>query len=87
VAVPLMMQTWLFATPVIYPSSLVEGTWKYVYALNPMTSVVEGCRWALIGTRAPELVTVLLSSLVALACLVAGLVYFKRTEHFFADVV
>jgi lipopolysaccharide transport system permease protein len=86
-AVPLMMQIWLFATPVIYPSSLVEGTWKYIFALNPMTAVVEGCRWALIGTPAPELATLLISAGVAIIALIAGLAYFKRTELFFADVV
>jgi homopolymeric O-antigen transport system permease protein len=86
-AVPLLMQTWLFATPVIYPGSLVEGAWKYVYALNPMTSVVEGCRWALLGAPVPELVPVLISVAVAISLLVGGLVYFRRTELFFADVV
>jgi lipopolysaccharide transport system permease protein len=86
-AIPLLMQTWLFATPVIYPGSLVEGAWKYVYALNPMTSVVEGSRWALLGASAPELVPVLISVGVAISLLVGGLVYFRRTELFFADVV
>jgi lipopolysaccharide transport system permease protein len=86
-AIPLFMQVWLFATPVIYPSSLVEGSWKYVFALNPMTSVVEGSRWAIIGTPAPELATVLISTAVAVVVLLGGLVYFKRTELFFADVV
>jgi lipopolysaccharide transport system permease protein len=86
-AVPLFMQVWLFATPIIYPSSLVKGSWTYVLALNPMTSVVEGARWALIGTPAPGLATVLISTAVAVVVLIAGLVYFKRTELFFADVV
>jgi len=86
-AVPLLMQVWLFATPVIYPSSLVEGSWRYVFALNPMSSVVEGSRWALIGAPAPELATVLISTAVAVTALIAGLLYFKRTELFFADVV
>jgi lipopolysaccharide transport system permease protein len=86
-AVPLFMQVWLFATPVIYPSSLVSDNWKYVLALNPMTSVVEGSRWALIGAPAPDPLTVLISAAVAVVVFVAGLVYFKRTELFFADVV
>jgi lipopolysaccharide transport system permease protein len=86
-AVPLMMQVWLFATPVIYPGSLVTGGWKYVYALNPAVSVVEGTRWALLDATAPELIPVLISSAVALAALAAGVVYFRRTELFFADVV
>jgi len=86
-AVPLFMQIWLFATPVIYPGSLVEGAWKYVFALNPMTSVVAGSRWALLGTAAPELAQVLISTSVALVLLAGGLTYFRRTELFFADVV
>ena len=86
-AVPLLMQVWLFATPVIYPGSLVAGGWKYVYAVNPMVSVVEGARWALLDAPVPELLPVLISVAVALALLVAGVVYFKRTELFFADVV
>jgi lipopolysaccharide transport system permease protein len=81
------MQVWLFATPVIYPGSLVAGGWKYVYAVNPMVSVVEGARWALLDAPVPELLPVLISVAVALALLVAGVVYFKRTELFFADVV
>jgi lipopolysaccharide transport system permease protein len=87
VAVPLMMQVWLFATPVIYPGSLIEGGWRYLYALNPMVSVVDGVRWALLGTPAPELVEVLISTGVAITMIVLGLAYFRRTEQFFADVV
>jgi lipopolysaccharide transport system permease protein len=86
-AVPLLMQVWLFATPVIYPGSLVTGGWKYIYALNPAVSVVEGSRWALLDATPPGLVPVLISSAVALTTLVAGVVYFRRTELFFADVV
>ena len=87
VAVPLMIQIWLFATPVIYPGSLVEGAWRYVYALNPVVSVVDGFRWALLGARAPEPAVVAISATVAVACLCAGLAYFRKTEQFFADVV
>jgi lipopolysaccharide transport system permease protein len=86
-AIPLLMQVWLFATPVIYPGSLVTGSWKYVYALNPAVSVVEGSRWAILGASAPELVPVLISATAAIAVLVAGIVYFRRTELFFADIV
>ena len=50
VAVPLLTQLWLFATPVVYPGSLITGAWQYVYALNPMVSVIQGTRWALLGT-------------------------------------
>jgi lipopolysaccharide transport system permease protein len=87
VATPLLVQAWLFATPVIYPGSLVTGNWEYVYALNPMVSVVSGVRWALLGAPAPELAPVAISVGAALALLAAGIAYFRRTELFFADVI
>jgi lipopolysaccharide transport system permease protein len=87
VAIPLLIQLWLFATPVIYPGSLITGDWKYVYALNPMVSVIDGARWGLIGAPAPELATVAISIATAVALLVAGTVYFRRAEHFFADII
>jgi lipopolysaccharide transport system permease protein len=87
VAIPLLVQIWLFATPVIYPGALVEGAAKYVYALNPMVSVVEGFRWAVLGTDAPEPAQIVISSAVAIAGLVGGVAYFRRTEQFFADVI
>jgi lipopolysaccharide transport system permease protein len=87
VATPLLIQAWLFATPVIYPGSLVTGAWQYVYAINPMVSVVSGVRWALLGAPAPEPLAVAISVAVALAALVAGIAYFRRTELYFADVV
>jgi lipopolysaccharide transport system permease protein len=87
VAVPLFVQLWLFATPVIYPGTYITGAWHYVYALNPMVSVIEGVRWAFLGTPAPGGWSVVISAASALAMLVAALVYFRRTERFFADVV
>jgi lipopolysaccharide transport system permease protein len=87
VAVPLMVQMWLFLTPVVYPASLVGGAWKYVYALNPMVTVVTGARWSLLDTPAPPIGQVCISVGVALFLLVGSLTYFRRVEHFFADVV
>lgn len=87
VATPVIVQTWLFATPVIYPGSLVTGTWKYVFALNPMTSVIDGVRWALLGTRDPDPATIAISVASALTVILIAIVYFRRTEQFFADVV
>lgn len=87
VVVPLAIQVWLFATPVIYASSLVSGNWQYLYAINPMVSVINGFRWALVDGPAPSIGTVAVSWASALALLVAGLVYFRRTEQFFADVI
>ena len=87
VAIPLIIQLWLFATPVIYPGSLITGSWQYVYALNPMVSVIEGSRWAFLGAPAPDPVSVAISIAAAVALLLAGTIYFRRAESFFADIV
>jgi homopolymeric O-antigen transport system permease protein len=86
-AVPLLVQAWLFATPVIYPGSLITGALKVVYSLNPMVSVIDGVRWALLGTPAPNWLGVAVSCSVAVLVLVGGIQYFRRTEAFFADLV
>jgi lipopolysaccharide transport system permease protein len=85
--VPFLAQLWLFATPVAYPSSLLGEPWRTLYALNPMVGVVEGFRWALLGTRARPGGLVLVSALAAVALLVSGAYYFRRMERTFADVV
>jgi lipopolysaccharide transport system permease protein len=85
--VPLAVQVWLFTSPVVYPGSLVSGDWIYLYALNPMVTVLNGVRWALLGSEAPELATVLISVGAALAILAVGMAYFRRTELYFADVI
>jgi lipopolysaccharide transport system permease protein len=87
VVIPLLVQLWFFATPVIYPGTYIKGAWHYVYAINPMVSVIEGVRWGFLGTPAPDGLSVAISVVSALMLLVAGLVYFRRTERFFADVI
>lgn len=85
--VPFLAQLWLFATPIAYPSSLLSEPWRTVYGINPMAGVVEGFRWALLGTgRAPGGM-VLVSAAVAVALLASGLFVFRRMERTFADVV
>jgi lipopolysaccharide transport system permease protein len=86
--VPFITQFWMFATPIAYPSSLItDPLLRTLYALNPMVGVVEGFRWALLGTdTAPGPVTVV-SFLAALALLIGGAFYFRRMERTFADVV
>src|SRR5262245_58381891 len=85
--VPFFTQLGLFATPIAYPSSLLSEPWRTIYGLNPMVGVVDGFRWALLGTHtSPGLITVA-SSLMTLAILIAGLFYFRRMEKTFADVV
>jgi lipopolysaccharide transport system permease protein len=87
VAVPLIAQLWLFATPVVYPGSLITGAWQYVYALNPMVSVIQGTRWALLGTEPPSVGELAISTAAALGLLLAALTYFRRTERTFADII
>lgn len=85
--IPFLTQFWLFATPIAYPSSLLEEPWRSLYALNPMVGVVEGFRWALLGVDTAPGPIIIISSLVAIALLVSGLFYFRRMERTFADVV
>lgn len=84
---PFLTQVWMFVTPVIYPVSLVPERWRALYALNPMVGVVEGFRWALLGSNAVPIATVLTSVAAAAVMLVSGLFYFRRMERTFADVI
>ncbi len=85
--VPFITQFWLFATPIAYPSSLLSEPWRTLYGLNPMAGVVEGFRWALLGTGTTSGPIIFVSSAVALILLVSGAYYFRRMEKTFADVV
>ncbi len=84
-----IVQLWFFATPIIYPSSLVPESWRPFYeSLNPMVGVVEGFRWALLGgAEAPNPTTLAISAALVAVVLVGGLYYFRRVERTFADVV
>ncbi len=85
--IPFLTQFWLFATPIAYPSSLLEEPWRTLYAINPMVGVVEGFRWALLGADTAPGPIIIVSSLTALALLLSGAFYFRRVERTFADVV
>lgn len=85
--IPFITQIWLFATPVAYPSSLLSEPWHTLYGLNPMVGVVEGFRWALLGTDTVPGTTILVSFLVAFLVLISGIYYFRRMERTFADVI
>jgi lipopolysaccharide transport system permease protein len=84
--VPFLVQFWMFASPVVYPGSLVPKNWQWLYGLNPMTGVIEGFRWALLGHGRPPL---LLSASIPVMLLIlfGGLFYFRRIERTIADVV
>lgn len=85
--IPFLTQIWMFGTPIAYPSSLVPEAWRPFYGLNPMVGVVEGFRWALLGTATRPGAILIVSSLAALVLLVTGAMYFRSTEKTFADVV
>ena len=85
--VPFLTQIWLFATPIAYPSSLLSEPWRTVYGINPMAGVVEGFRWALLGSGPAPGGMLLVSVLVTLVVLVGGALHFRRVERTFADVV
>lgn len=83
---PFLLQVWFYVSPVVYASSLVEGGWRYVYALNPIVTVIDGFRWSLAGGPPPG-IEALVSLAVGLAILVGGFVYFRRVERYFADLI
>lgn len=86
--VPFLVQFWMFATPIAYPSSLIENeTLRAIYGINPMVGVVEGFRWALLNTDTAPGPILIVSTVAALLLLVSGLYYFRRMEKTFADVV
>ncbi len=86
-AVPFLVQAWMFATPIAYPSSLLGEPWRTLYGINPMVGVIEGFRWALLGVNTAPGPVIIISSLVSVGLLVSGAFYFRRMEKTFADVV
>jgi lipopolysaccharide transport system permease protein len=85
--IPFLTQFWMFLTPIAYPASLVPPHYRPLYGLNPMTGVVEGFRWAMLGTDAPDWAMMAVSTGVVTALLAGGVLYFRRMERTFADVV
>lgn len=86
-AIPFLVQAWMFASPIVYPSRLLAEPWRTIYGINPMAGVVEGFRWALLATNTRPGPMIIISALVALLMLVSGAYYFRRLEKTFADVV
>jgi lipopolysaccharide transport system permease protein len=84
---PFLTQFWMFATPIVYPSSLLSEPWRTFYGLNPMVGVVEGFRWALLGTHTAPGPIVIVSAMAAVMILVGGAFYFRKMEKTFADLV
>ena len=86
-AVPFLVQFWMFASPVAYPSALVPDQWRWLYGLNPMAGVIEGFRWALTGLGRPPDAMLAASASGVLVMMLGGLLYFQKVEGHIADVV
>jgi lipopolysaccharide transport system permease protein len=82
-----LIQVWMFASPVVYSISLVPERWQRLYSLNPMVGVIEGFRWAVLGTPNPPVLAIAMSAFIVLIAVAGGLVFFRRMERTFADVV
>jgi len=85
--IPFLTQFWLFMTPIAYPSSLVPEKWRFIYGLNPMAGVVEGFRWGLLGKTNETGPLIFISVIIVIFLLVGGLIYFRRMERTFADII
>ncbi len=85
--IPLVTQVWMFASPIVYPLTMVPSEWRTLYGLNPMVGIIEGYRWALLGTEAPDVFIIAQSLVLVSILLLGGLAYFNRVERSFADVI
>ncbi len=86
-AIPFLIQIWMYASPVAYSVSLVPEKWRLLYSLNPIVGVIEGFRWALLGKESPDFMVIGICTLATALTLFAGMVYFKKMERTFADVI
>jgi len=84
---PFLTQIWFFVTPIVYSASVVSKKWQVLYALNPLTSVVEGFRWSLLGVHSLPWQLLAISAGIAIVLLITGLVYFRNMERTFADEI
>ena len=85
--IPFLIQVWMYASPVVYSTSMIPEKWRLLYSLNPMVGVIGGFRWALLGRNSPDFMQMAVSASVVLVLLVGGIVYFKKMEQTFADVI
>ena len=85
--IPFLIQFWMFATPIVYPASMIPQKYRIIYALNPMTGIIEGFRSALLGRNSFPSDMVAISVVVSTVIFLIGVAYFKQVERFFADVI
>jgi lipopolysaccharide transport system permease protein len=84
---PFVTQVWMYASPIVYPVSMVPERWVWLYSINPMVGMIEAFRWAVLGSAAPNFTAIAVSSTVILIGLLVGLLYFKSSERTFADLI
>jgi lipopolysaccharide transport system permease protein len=84
---PFMIQIWMYASPIVYPLSMVPQQWQMLYSLNPMVGVIEGFRWAVFGQGHPNFMALGMSAIIIVILMAGGLVFFRRMERTFADVI
>jgi len=85
--IPFLMQVWMYASPIVYPVSVIPEKYRFFYSLNPMVGVIEGFRWALLGKQSPDFAVMAISVAMVLLLMSGGLVFFRNMEKTFADVV
>ena len=85
--IPFILRVWFFLTPITYSASIVPEEYQTIYALNPMTGVIQGFRWSMLGVGEPPSALILASTVAAVSLMISGLFYFRRMERTFADVV
>ena len=85
--IPFLLQVWMDASPVVYSSTIIPERWRLLFGINPMTGVIGGFRWALLGTETAPGPLMLISAATALVFLIVGAFYFRRMESSFADVI
>ena len=84
---PFVTQIWMYSSPIIYPLSLVPEEWRWLYSINPMVGVIEGFRWALLGKENPDFFAMGMGLIIIIAALIAGMIFFKKNEPSFVDVI
>lgn len=84
---PFLLQVWMFATPIVYPLSMVPERWRALYSLNPMVGIVDAFRWSLLGKGEVDPFALGVAVVVIVFGLLGGLVFFRRAERSFADVI
>lgn len=86
-AIPFVLQVWLLASPIAYPTTIIPSQWEALMRLNPVAAIVEGFRWSLLGTPAPSQSSLVISGALVLLTLFLGIAYFRNAESTFADVI